>query len=118
MPNETASFRGVEYLTRAGWGADESFRFKADGTENSLRTYYPAHTLTAHHTAGANGDLGPAAAARASLTRLLAALADYHGLDPEAAVTFVNPVNGVTKGVRTISGHRDRPATECPGTTL
>jgi hypothetical protein len=23
---ETASFRGIEYITRAGWGADESLR--------------------------------------------------------------------------------------------
>ncbi|MEU9347692.1 peptidoglycan recognition family protein [Streptomyces sp. NPDC048278] len=197
VATETASFRGVEFITRAGWGADESLRFKADGTENSPQTYYPAQTLTVHHTAGANGDLDPAAtirayyylhaitndwgdigyhflvdeaglvyegrysgtdgipahnadgkmvtafhtsgfnsgnlgiavlgtfesqaptaAARASLTKLLAALADYHDLDPEAAVTFVNPVNGVTRDVQMISGHRDWLATECPGTTF
>ncbi|WP_406840839.1 hypothetical protein ACICHK_39880 [Streptomyces sp. AHU1] len=29
----------VEYITRAGWGADESLRFKADGTENSPQAY-------------------------------------------------------------------------------
>ncbi|MGW1719612.1 peptidoglycan recognition protein family protein [Streptomyces sp. NPDC002156] len=197
VATETASFRGVEFITRAGWGADESLRFKADGTENSPQTYYPAQTLTVHHTAGANGDLDPAAtirayyylhaitndwgdigyhflideaglvyegrytgtdgipahnaegkmvtafhasgfnsgnlgiavlgtfesqaptaAARASLTKLLAALSDYHDLDPEAAVTFVNPVNGVKKDVQMISGHRDWLATECPGTTF
>ncbi|MFC4507084.1 MULTISPECIES: peptidoglycan recognition family protein [Streptomyces] len=197
VKTDTASFRGVEYITRAGWGADESLRFKADGTENSPQTYYPAQTLTVHHTAGANGDTDPAAtirayyylhaitndwgdigyhflideaglvyegrytgtdgipahnadgkmvtafhtsgfnsgnlgiavlgtfesqaptaAAGASLTRLLAALSDYHDLDPKAAVTFVNPVNGVTKDVQMISGHRDWLATDCPGTTL
>ncbi|MDQ0784968.1 hypothetical protein QFZ63_007121 [Streptomyces sp. B3I7] len=37
---------------------------------------------------------------------------------PSAKAVFVNPVNGVTKDVQTISGHRDRLATECPGTTL
>ncbi|MEU3619937.1 N-acetylmuramoyl-L-alanine amidase [Streptomyces sp. NPDC006872] len=188
---------GVEYITRAGWGADESLRFKADGTENSPQTYYPAQTMTVHHTAGVNGDPDPAAtirayyylhaitndwgdigyhylideagliyegrysgtdgipahdvsgkmvtafhasgynsgnlgiallgnsneqpptaAARQSLTRLLAALSAYHNFDPEAAVTFVNPVNGVRKDVQMISGHRDWLATECPGTTL
>ncbi|MFC8430195.1 peptidoglycan recognition family protein [Streptomyces sp. NPDC057253] len=197
VATETASFRGVEFITRAGWGADESLRFKADGTENSPQTYYPAQTLTVHHTVGANGDLDPAAtirayyylhaitndwgdigyhflideaglvyegrytgtdgipahnadgkmvtafhtsgfnsgnlgiavlgtfesqaptaAARASLTKLLAALSDYHALDPEAAVTFVNPVNGVKRNVQTVSGHRDWLATECPGTTF
>ncbi|MER6918481.1 peptidoglycan recognition protein family protein [Streptomyces spiralis] len=190
-------FAGVEYITRAGWGADESLRFKADGTENSPQTYYPAQTLTVHHTAGANGDPDPAAtirayyylhaivndwgdigyhflidesgriyegrysgtdgipahdasgkmvtafhtsgynsgnlgiallgtftdqsptaAARRSLTQLLAGLSAYHNLNPQAAVTFVNPVNGVTKDVQMISGHRDWLATECPGTTL
>ncbi|MEV7086720.1 peptidoglycan recognition family protein [Streptomyces sp. NPDC093085] len=197
VPAGTATFRGIEFITRAGWGADESLRFKEDGTENSPQTYYPVQTLTVHHTADANGKTDPAAAvrayyqqhavendwgdigyhflideegqvyegrftgddgipahnaegqavtafhtsgfnsgnigiavlgsfdeqdptapARATLTRLLAALADYHDLDPEAAVTFVNPVNGVTKDVRTIGGHRDWLATECPGTTL
>ncbi|GAA3826769.1 N-acetylmuramoyl-L-alanine amidase [Streptomyces phyllanthi] len=187
----------VEYITRAGWGADESLRFKADGTENTPQTYYPAQTMTVHHTAGANGDLDPAAtirayyhlhavandwgdigyhflideagriyegrysgtdgipahdttgkmvtafhaagfnsgnlgvallgtftdqsptaAARDSLTLLLAALSAEHGFDPQAAVTFVNPVNGVTRNVQMISGHRDWLTTECPGTTL
>ncbi|MFD7817324.1 N-acetylmuramoyl-L-alanine amidase [Streptomyces sp. NPDC059785] len=193
----TATIGDVEVITRAGWGADESLRFKEDGTENSPQTYYPAQTLTVHHTAGANGDPDPAAtirgyyylhaiendwgdigyhflideaglvyegrysgtdgipahdadgdmvtafhtsgynsgnigiallgtfteqaetsAARASLTALLAALSDYHGFDPQAAVTFVNPVNGVTKDVHTISGHQDWLATECPGAVL
>ncbi|MGP4050870.1 peptidoglycan recognition protein family protein [Streptomyces sp. 2A115] len=197
VATETASFQGVEYITRAGWGADESLRFKADGTENSPQTYYPAQTLTVHHTAGANGDpdpaatirayyylhaivndwgdigyhflideagrvyegrysgtdglpahnvdkkmvtafhaagynsgnlgiallgtftgQGPTAAARQSCTKLLAALSGYHGFDPQAAVTFVNPVNGVTKKVQLISGHKDWLATECPGTVM
>ena len=193
----TSTIEGVEYITRAGWGADESLRFKADGTENSPPTYYPAQTLTVHHTAGVNGDPDPAAtirayyyqhaitndwgdigyhflideagriyegrysgadglpahddtgkmvtafhaagynsgnlgiallgtfidqptaaAARDSLTLLLAALSAVHDFDPQADVTFVNPVNGVTRNVPMISGHRDWLATECPGTTL
>ncbi|MFI6702990.1 hypothetical protein ACIBJC_29305 [Streptomyces sp. NPDC050509] len=63
-------------------------------------------------------DQGPTSAARASLTALLAALSEYHGFDPQAAVTFVNPVDGVTMDVQMISGHQDRPATECPGAVL
>ncbi|WP_320775463.1 N-acetylmuramoyl-L-alanine amidase [Streptomyces sp. CRN 30] len=193
----TTRIGDVEIVTRAGWGADESLRFKDDGTENSPQTYYPAQTLTVHHTAGPNddpdpaatirayyylhaiendwGDIGyhflideagvvyegrysgtdgipahdadgdmvtafhaagynsgnigvallgtfvdqaPTSAARASLTALLAALADYHGFDPRAEVTFVNPVNGVTKDVHMISGHQDWLATECPGAVL
>ncbi|WP_258049543.1 N-acetylmuramoyl-L-alanine amidase [Streptomyces finlayi] len=193
----TRRIGGVEYVTRAGWGADESLRFKADGSENSPQTYYPAQTLTVHHTAGVNGDPDPAAtirayyhqhaitndwgdigyhflideagriyegrysgadglpahdttgkmvtafhaagynsgnlgiallgtfidqstaaAARNSLTLLLAALSAVHDFDPQADVTFVNPVNGVKRNVPMISGHRDWLATECPGATL
>jgi hypothetical protein len=193
----TGRIEDIEYVTRAGWGADESLRFKPDGTENSPQAYYPAQVLTVHHTADANGAPDPAAtirsyyylhaitndwgdigyhylidaaglvyegrysgtdgipahdasgkmvtafhtsgnnsgnlgiallgnsneqpptdAARQSLVRLLGALSAYHDFDPEAAVTFVNPVNGVSKNVQTINGHRDWLATECPGTTL
>ncbi|MEU8678676.1 N-acetylmuramoyl-L-alanine amidase [Streptomyces sp. NPDC048560] len=193
----TRCIGSVEYVTRAGWGADESLRFKPDGSENSPQSYYPAQTLTVHHTAGVNGDPDPAAtirayyhmhaitndwgdigyhflideagriyegrysgtdglpahdstgkmvtafhaagynsgnlgiallgtfsdqstaaAARESLTLLLAALSAAHDFDPQADVTFVNPVNGVTRNVPMISGHRDWLATECPGTTL
>ncbi|MGW4898247.1 peptidoglycan recognition protein family protein [Kitasatospora sp. NPDC004240] len=92
----------------------------------------PAHDadgrlVTAFHTAGFNsGNLGvallgtltaqgPTEAARRSLTALLAVLSRTHGLDPQAGVTFVNPVNGVTRPVDMISGHRDWLATDCPG---
>ncbi|MFI6447232.1 peptidoglycan recognition family protein [Kitasatospora sp. NPDC050543] len=95
----------------------------------------PAHdatgkVVTAFHTAGFNsGNLGiallgtlvdqqPTEKARKSLTALLAGLTRWHGLDPQAHVTFVNPVNGVTKAVEMISGHRDWLATDCPGGTM
>ncbi|MET9397271.1 N-acetylmuramoyl-L-alanine amidase [Kitasatospora sp. NPDC002965] len=85
------------------------------------------NVVTAFHTAGFNsGNLGiallgtltgqePTAQARRSLTLLLALAAGTHGLNPQAHVTYVNPVNGVTKPVDMISGHRDWLATECPG---
>lgn len=57
--------RGVAYLSRAAWGADESLRFKADGTENSPTVYYPFQTITVHHTDTPNGDPDPAATVRA-----------------------------------------------------
>ncbi|WP_371478344.1 peptidoglycan recognition family protein [Kitasatospora sp. NBC_00315] len=189
-------FGGIQYLSRAAWGADETKRFK-NGVENSPTKYYPLQTLTVHHTDGVNADPDPAAtvraiyeyhaitldwgdigyhflideagriyegrysgtdplpahdadgnvvtafhtsgfnsgnlgiallgtlsdqlpteAARRSLTLLLAGLSFWHDLDPQARVTFVNPVNGVTKDVDMISGHRDWLATDCPGGTM
>ena len=44
----------LRYLSRAAWGADESLRFGADGTETWPPEYFPVQTLTVHHTAGAN----------------------------------------------------------------
>jgi hypothetical protein len=197
VPVDTTRVRGVAYLTRAAWGADESKRFKADGTENSPTKYYPAQVLTVHHTdtpnddpdpaatvraiyeyhaitndwgdigyhflideagriyegrySGDDGipahdadgnvvtafhtggynsgnlgiallgtlvDQGPTAAARRSLTRLISVLTRFHGLDPQAKVTYTNPVNGVQKDVTTVGGHRDWLATDCPGETM
>lgn len=86
--------------------------------------------VTAFHTSGFNSgnlgiallgnltDRGPSVAAKASLIRLIKALCRFKGLDPRARTTFVNPVNGVTKEVPVISGHRDWLATECPGQTM
>ncbi|GAB3210688.1 peptidoglycan recognition protein family protein [Marinactinospora thermotolerans] len=54
----------VHYVTRAGWGADESLRFDGAGNELWPAEFSPAQTITVHHTALAvNGD--PAAAVRA-----------------------------------------------------
>ncbi|WP_405021237.1 peptidoglycan recognition protein family protein [Kitasatospora sp. NBC_00070] len=190
------TFGGIEYLTRAAWGADESKRFK-NGAENTPPAFYPLQTLTVHHSAGVNADPDPAAtvraiydyhaitldwgdigyhflideagriyegrysgtdplpahdstgklvtafhsagynsgnlgicllgtltgqqataAARQSLTALLAELSRRHNLAPEADLTYVNPINGVTKAVKTISGHRDWLATDCPGAQM
>ena len=86
--------------------------------------------VNAGHTAGYNaGNVGvallgdftgqqPTARARAGLVRALAALARTSGLDPLGSGLYVNPINGFTKDVPTITGHRDWLATECPGEEL
>ena len=97
---------------------------------------YPAHdaagtnVVTAAHIAGYNsGNTGIAligtltsvdatAAARGALEQLLRELVSRHGIDPHGASLYVNPVNGTTKDVANISGHRDWAATECPGGTF
>ena len=67
----TASAAGV--LTRAEWGADESLRFDKPGNEIWPPAYYPAQTLTVHHTATRNNDADPAATVRA--------IYRYHAVD-------------------------------------
>ncbi len=56
---------GLSYLSRAGWGADESLRFEADGTEKFPTAFFDVQTLTVHHTVTANTDPDPAATVRA-----------------------------------------------------
>ncbi len=65
VPADTTRVRGVAYLSRAAWGADESLRFKPDGAENTPTAFYPFQTLTVHHTATVNDDPDPAATVRA-----------------------------------------------------
>ncbi|GID93930.1 hypothetical protein Adi01nite_33420 [Amorphoplanes digitatis] len=60
----------------------------------------------------------PTAAARRSLTLLLAALAGWCRVNPVAAVDYVNPISGLRRSVPAIAGHRDWGATECPGDVL
>lgn len=54
----------VHYLTRAGWGADESLRFNDDGEEEWPAEYFPVQAITVHHSALEVGD-DPAAGVRA-----------------------------------------------------
>ena len=54
-----------QVISRAGWGADETVRFDANGEERWGRAYYPLQKLVIHHTAGANSDPNPAATVRA-----------------------------------------------------
>ena len=196
VPSEPTRVRGVGYLSRPAWGADESKRYK-DGKVNSPETYYPLQIITVHHTATPNDDPDPAAtvraiyeyhaitndwgdigyhflideagtvyegrysgddgipafntdgdlvtgfhsvgynsgalgialigtlqengptdAAKATLIRLIKVISRFKGLDPQAQVTYVNPVSGVKKDTHTVGGHRDYFATECPGQVM
>ncbi|MFI7410794.1 peptidoglycan recognition family protein [Streptomyces sp. NPDC049627] len=196
VPSEPTRVRGVRYLSRPAWGADESKRYK-DGKVNSPEKYYPLQIITVHHTATPNDDPDPAAtvraiyelhaitndwgdigyhflideagnvyegrysgddgipafnpdgdlvtgfhsvgynsgalgiallgtlneqpptdAAKASLIRLIKVISRFKGLDPQARVTYTNPVNGAKKDTNTVGGHRDYFATECPGQVM
>ncbi|MDH6220519.1 peptidoglycan recognition protein family protein [Streptomyces pseudovenezuelae] len=196
VPTEATRVRGVQYLSRPAWGADESKRYK-DGKVNSPEAYYALQAITVHHTDTPNNDPDPAAtvraiyeyhavtldwgdigyhflidedgnvyegrysgddgvpafdpdgdlvtafhtagfnsgnlgialignlvdqaptdAAKASLTRLIKVIARFKGLDPQAKITYTNPVNGVKKDNETVSGHRDWLETDCPGQTM
>ncbi|MGL5808315.1 MAG: N-acetylmuramoyl-L-alanine amidase [Nocardioides sp.] len=55
----------LTYLSRAGWGADESLRLDEDGKEKLAQSYFPTQKLTVHHTATSNGDPDPAGTVRA-----------------------------------------------------
>ena len=57
--------RDFPYLNRAGWDADESYRFAPDGSEIFPPAYFDVQTLTVHHTVTANNDANPAATVRA-----------------------------------------------------
>ncbi len=57
----------------------------------------------------------PTTAARGALVTVLASLAYLTGINPLGAVNYANPVNGQTKTVLGVTGHRDWNATECPG---
>ncbi|MCZ7573157.1 MAG: peptidoglycan recognition protein family protein [Ardenticatenaceae bacterium] len=52
-------------IARAGWGADESYRFNPDGSERWPREYRLPQKFFLHHTATSNTILDPAAAVRA-----------------------------------------------------
>ncbi|OOC55064.1 MULTISPECIES: peptidoglycan recognition protein family protein [Nocardiopsis] len=46
----------LPFRTRAGWGADESWRFDDEGTDLWEAEFHPAQALTVHHTAIPTGD--------------------------------------------------------------
>ncbi|MEV2276786.1 N-acetylmuramoyl-L-alanine amidase [Nocardiopsis sp. NPDC049922] len=41
----------VRFVTRAGWGADESYRFDDEGNDLWTAEFHPVQALTVHHTA-------------------------------------------------------------------
>jgi hypothetical protein len=60
-------------ISRQGWGADESYRFDAQGNEIWPPAFFPTRKLIVHHTATANSDPYPAATVRA--------IYRYHAVD-------------------------------------
>jgi N-acetylmuramoyl-L-alanine amidase len=56
---------GCRYRSRAGWGADESWRFGDGGEELWPAEFHNVQTLTVHHTATTVDDADPAATVRA-----------------------------------------------------
>lgn len=52
-------------ITRAGWGANESYALNAGGYVRFAPSFNPLQKLIVHHTAGMNNDPNPAATIRA-----------------------------------------------------
>jgi hypothetical protein len=52
-------------ITRAGWGANESYALNAGGYVRFAPSFNPLQKMIVHHTAGANNDPNPAATIRA-----------------------------------------------------
>ncbi len=52
-------------ISRAQWGADESYRFDSGGREKWPPSFSPMQKAIVHHTAGRNNDPNPAATVRA-----------------------------------------------------
>jgi hypothetical protein len=52
-------------ITRAGWGANESYSHNSGGYERFAQQYAPLQKLIVHHTAGRNSDPDPASTIRA-----------------------------------------------------
>jgi len=102
-------------------GADGVPVFGPDGAPTS------SLVTTAGHALGYNvGNIGvcligdfttgtPTAAAQTALVNVLAGLARICAIDPTGLISYVNPVNGYTRSVRGVSGHRDWNPTACPG---
>ena len=145
-PDPAATVRAIYryHAVTQGWG-DIGYNFLVDEQgriyEGRHSRDYPVgvspsgddaagNGVTGAHTSGWNSgsvgiallgtltDLDATAAARSSLTDMLAWEAAKNGLDPQAVSPYVNPVSGATITVPTIGGHRDYGSTECPGGTF
>ncbi|MCT9079917.1 peptidoglycan recognition protein family protein [Streptomyces fulvoviolaceus] len=97
VPSEPTRVRGVGYLSRPAWGADEAKRYK-DGKVNSPETYYPLQTITVHHTDTPNADPDPAATIRAIYEYHAVTLdwgdIGYHFLIDEAGTVYEGRYSG------------------------
>jgi hypothetical protein len=62
--DSSASVQQPAVMSRSGWGADESLRFNADGSQKWPPEFHPVQKLIVHHTATKNGDPDPAATIR------------------------------------------------------
>jgi hypothetical protein len=145
-PNPAATVRSIYYYhaITQGWG-DIGYNFLIDASGRiyegrHARNYAAGETPTSEDLAGNGvrpaqakgfneGSIGiammgtfdsvlPTVAARTSLEKLLAWIADRHGINPTASHTYVNPVLGTSKWLPTIAGHRDVNQTDCPGAAL
>ena len=141
-PDPAATVRAIYryHAVDRGWGdigyhylIDESghvYEGRWSGSDSDAAHNVAGEVVTAAHVSGYNsGNVGiallgtltdrePTASARASLEELLRDLTVRHGIDPQGASVYINPVSGATKTLPNISGHRDWEATECPGATF
>jgi hypothetical protein len=145
-PNPAATVRSIYYYDAVtqGWG-DMGYNFLIDEAGNVYegrysRAYAPGESptgedlngngVTGAHAQGYNsGTVGIALlgtltnqdatpAARSSLEHLIAWIEGTHGIDPQGASLYTNPVSGLQATFPNIAGHRDVAATECPGGTF
>ena len=145
-PDPASTLRSIYYyhaITQA-WG-DIGYNFLIDESgriyEGRHSRFYAAgesptgadlngNGVTAAHAQGYNsGTVGIALlgtltnqdatpAARSALEQLIAWVDSSHGIDPQGASLYTNPVSGLQATFANIGGHRDVGATECPGGTF
>jgi len=65
LPLSTDSRLRPRYLSRAAWGADESYRYNPDGTLDTPPAFFGVQTLTVHHSGEDNPIQDPIAHLRA-----------------------------------------------------
>jgi N-acetylmuramoyl-L-alanine amidase-like protein len=142
-PNPAATVRSIYYYhaVTQNWG-DIGYNFLIDesgriyegrysrpyaGSESPTGEDTSGNGVTAAHSYQFNsGTVGLAhlgtltskdttAAGRAGIEKMLAWKASTHGIDPNGAKEYVNPVTQVATTFANIAGHRDVVSTACPG---